>query len=321
VGNPGAGIGVAGFAAIHAGVQGTSTSGEGVIGESGSGMGVWGVSTSYTGVRGWSNSQHGVYGETLGGAGYGVYGTNSATSTSGYLAGTYGVFGQNDANLKIAIYGTTSGSSATGVSGVATGSNGTGVAGMANAGTNAWGVYGASNTGYAGYFAGKVNITGTLSKGGGSFKIDHPLDPEHKYLYHSFVESPDMMDIYNGTVVTDASGFATVNMPEWFEALNRDFRYQLTVIGGDGFPQAKIAREVAGNAFVIQTSVPGTKVSWQVTGIRHDRFAEAHRIPVEEVKPDEEQGSYLHPAEWGQSPERSVETAVHPRPVEEPESR
>ena len=56
----------------------------------------------------------------------------------------------------------------------------------------------------AGRFTGDVAISGTLSKGGGSLKIDHPLDPENKYLYHSFVESPDMMNIYNGTITTDA---------------------------------------------------------------------------------------------------------------------
>ena len=34
-----------------------------------------------------------------------------------------------------------------------------------------------------------------MSKPGGSFKIDHPVDPACKYLYHSFVESPDMMNV------------------------------------------------------------------------------------------------------------------------------
>src|SRR5262249_35543573 len=89
------------------------------------------------------------------------------------------------------------------------------------------GVAGATN-GLAGEFLGDVSVSGNLSKGGGSFKIDHPLDPENKYLYHSFVESPDMMNVYNGNVVTDASGDAFVEMPEYFEALNKDFRYQLT---------------------------------------------------------------------------------------------
>src|SRR5262249_61136694 len=50
--------------------------------------------------------------------------------------------------------------------------------------------------GLAGMFFGDVSISGNLSKGGGSFKIDHPLDPENKYLYHSFVESPDMKNIH-----------------------------------------------------------------------------------------------------------------------------
>jgi hypothetical protein len=243
-----------------------------------------------------------------------VYGKNTTNTTTGYLGGTYAVFGQVDGNLKTAIYGSTSGNTSLAVSGVSTGTNGIGVAGSANSGSNAWAVFGTSTSGYAGWFAGKVNITGTLSKGGGSFKIDHPLDPEHEYLYHSFVESPDMMNIYNGNVTTDASGEAVVTLPDWFEALNRDFRYQLTVIGQ--FAQAIVATKISGNHFMIRTDKPGVEVSWMVTGIRHDRFAEAHRIPVEEIKPDEEQGTYLHPTEWGQPEERSVEHALRARAAE-----
>jgi hypothetical protein len=141
-----------------------------------------------------------------------------------------------------------------------------------------------------------ASFAGTLSKGAGSFKIDHPLDPENKYLYHSFVESPDMMNVYNGNVTTDADGYATVTLPDWFEALNRDFRYQLTVIDdGDDWVFAKVAREVKDNSFALRTSRPQTKVSWQVTGIRQDAFANRNRIPVEEEKPESERGTYLHP--------------------------
>jgi len=136
-------------------------------------------------------------------------------------------------------------------------------------------------------------VNGTVSKGGGSFKIDDPLDPANKTLSHSFVESPDMMNIYNGNVVTDGHGRATVELPAYFESLNRDFRYQLTVIGQ--FAQAIVVEKVHDNRFVIRTSKPGVEVSWQVTGIRHDAYANAHRIPVEEVKSPEEQGHYLHP--------------------------
>ncbi len=145
--------------------------------------------------------------------------------------------------------------------------------------------------------AGNLTIPGTLTKGGLAFRIDHPLDPENKYLSHSGIESPDMMNIYNGNVRLDANGEAWVELPDWFEALNQDFRYQLTCIGG--FAPVYVAQEIQNNRFQIAGGTPGMKVSWQVTGIRHDPYAEAHRIPVEEEKPPEERGTYLHPVEYG----------------------
>jgi trimeric autotransporter adhesin len=153
-------------------------------------------------------------------------------------------------------------------------------------------------------FTGNVTISGSISKGSGSFKIDHPLDPANKYLYHSFVESPDMKNIYDGNITTDNDSLATVTMPEWFEALNRDFRYQLTVIGQ--FSQAIVASEISHNQFTIRTDKPNVKVSWQVTGIRQDAYANAYRIQVEEDKPPQEQGHYLHPELFGASPEQAV---------------
>jgi hypothetical protein len=160
---------------------------------------------------------------------------------------------------------------------------------------------------------GNVNIPGTLSKGSGSFKIDHPLDPANKYLYHSFVESPDMMNVYNGNVVTDQRGMATVTLPSYFEALNQDFRYQLTVIGQ--FSQAIVAKEIRSNRFTIRTSKPLVKVSWQVTGIRHDAYADAHRIEVEVEKPQQEQGRYLHPDLFGAPAEQAIDYLAPPAPM------
>jgi hypothetical protein len=186
-----------------------------------------------------------------------------------------------------------------GVSGYATGGSGMnyGVYGVATGtGTN-HGVYGLASGGssnFAGYFSGDVHVNGTLSKGGGSFKIDHPLDPENKYLYHSFVESPDMKNIYDGVVVLDGRGEALVQFPDWFDPLNRDFRYQLTAIGAPG-PNLYIAEKISSNRFKIAGGEPRMEVSWQVTGIRQDRFAEANRIPVEEDKLPEDRGKYLHP--------------------------
>ncbi|GAI41369.1 unnamed protein product, partial [marine sediment metagenome] len=174
-------------------------------------------------------------------------------------------------------------------------------------------VYGYSGSGYAGYFQGRVRITGNLSKGSGSFKIDHPLDPENKFLQHSFVESPDMMNIYNGNVTLDENGRATVRVPDYFEALNRDFRYQLTAIGAPG-PNLYIAEKISDNRFKIAGGKPGMEISWQVTGIRHDPYAVANRIAVEEVKPAEECGYYLHPKAYGFTEEKGIETVRNPRP-------
>ena len=157
-----------------------------------------------------------------------------------------------------------------------------------------------------------------LSKGGGTFKIDHPNDPENKYLYHSFVESPDMMNIYNGNITTDAQGYATVTMPDYFSALNVDFRYQLTVIGT--FAQAIIKEEIGNGQFKIQTNSPNVKVSWQVTGVRNDKFAQANRVQVEVEKPTEEKGLYLHSEAWGQSKDKDMNYIIHQKPIEDKEA-
>jgi hypothetical protein len=128
-------------------------------------------------------------------------------------------------------------------------------------------------------------------------------------FYHSFVESPDMMNIYNGVVVLDDAGQATVILPEWFEALNRDFRYQLTAIGAPG-PNLYIADEVANNRFKIAGGKAGSRVSWQVTGVRHDVWADAHRIPLEVEKTGDDKGKYLHPELFGLGRDKS---SIHGR--------
>ncbi|MBK6976531.1 MAG: hypothetical protein IPH28_05005 [Cytophagaceae bacterium] len=152
--------------------------------------------------------------------------------------------------------------------------------------------------------SGNLTVGGNLSKGSGTFKIDHPQDPENKYLLHSFVESPDMMNIYNGNIITDSKGYATIKLPDYFEALNMDFRYQLTVIGA--FSQAIVAEKVKKNQFKIQTQKPNVEVSWQVTGVRKDAYAEKNRIKTEVEKPDDEKGYYLHPEAYDLPANRGV---------------
>jgi len=196
---------------------------------------------------------------------------------------------------------------------------GWGVRGRSNApdNGNAAAVYGENHNGFAGYFDGKVWVTshatfvgnvqvdgqldvnGALNKHGANhFTIDHPLDPPNKYLLHAAVESPDMMNVYNGNVLTDGGGNATVELPSYFEALNRDFRYQLIPIGD--FAQAIVAEEVKDNRFTIKTDKPNVRVSWQITGIRQDAWANAHPMKVEVERSEGERGKYSTPEEHGQ---------------------
>lgn len=137
-----------------------------------------------------------------------------------------------------------------------------------------------------GTISGNLTVNGTLSKGSGSFLIDHPLNPTEQVLRHSFVESPDMKNVYDGIVELDENGEALVELPEYFETLNVKFRYQLTSVGG--YAPLYVKQEISGNQFVIASANnskdAGLKVSWQVTGVRNDPYAQVHPIVVEEEK-------------------------------------
>ena len=262
------------------------------------------------------NAGVGVRGMNVGG-GIGVAGTGGTTGVegssrdgtgvSGFSTTYNGVRGNSETNHGVRGESTNGTGLAAGVFGRSGGLHSNGVIGEANNGSVAYGVWGRSTSGYAGYFSGKVTVTGTLFKGGGGFRIDHPLDPENKYLSHSFVESPDMLNVYNGNVTTDDNGNASVMLPDYFEALNQDFRYQLTVIGQ--FAQAIVAEEIRNNQFTIKTDKPNVKVSWQVTGIRKDLFAEMYRVPVEENKSADEIKTYLDPEPYGKPKDQGVDYA------------
>jgi hypothetical protein len=146
---------------------------------------------------------------------------------------------------------------------------------------------------FAGNFTGDLNVTGAITAGTKDFKIDHPIDPANKYLVHASVESSEMKNIYDGTIVLDGNGQAVVELPNWFE----------------------------GNRFTIAGGTPGVEVSWQVTGVRHDRFAEANPLVVEQEKVERERGYYVHPNLYEQPEEKGIEWARHPELMERMKER
>jgi hypothetical protein len=155
------------------------------------------------------------------------------------------------------------------------------------------GLYASGKT-FAAKFETDIQVTGTVFKEHSQFKIDHPVTPSEKYLYHGAVESDEMKNVYDGEVVTDVDGTAEVSLPGWFEALNERIRYQLTPIGMPA-PNLHVAQEISQGRFRIAGAPPGVKVCWQVSGVRRDAYARAHPLTVEVDKAAHERGRYLHP--------------------------
>ncbi len=269
--------------------------GTGIVGESPTGTAIYGTSSSGMAIYGVSISNHAIYGNSSSGLGvYGVSATNGGVLGQGWVGVQGNASGTQDSQ---------------GVRGDNGGKNDVSWAGLFN--------------GRVGVF-GNLQVYGTLTKSAGSFKIDHPLDPANKYLSHSFVESPDMKNVYDGVATTDGKGEAVVILPDWFEALNKDFRYQLTAIGQQA--QAWILEEVKNNQFKIKTDKPQVKISWQVTGIRHDAYADKNRIPVEENKPAAEKGTYINPELFNMPVSKKLkvdkqETVLTPVPAKMPKQR
>lgn len=285
--------------------------------------GVYGLATDGSkysfGVTGISNSatastlRLGVYGS---GVSAGILGT--ATGGSGYLwintlssltPGAVGITRTVTSGRPVGLLAHASNTTSFGASGLLTICDSNqynyGVEAYANNGSSSnFAIYAsaANASPYAGYFAGAIYAT-SASSSIKSFKIDHPQDPENKYLYHSSIESPDMMNIYNGNIVTDAEGNATIQLPSYFMVLNKDFKYQLTCMGQ--FAQAIVTEEIKDNKFVIKTDKPNVKVSWMVTGVRQDAAANYARVQPEVEKPASEKGFYLMPEAYGFGPERN----------------
>jgi hypothetical protein len=301
-------IGVYGGSTLAAGVEGVSAQADGGdftggLASSGiPGVGVKGTGGDDSGGNGNGGGDGGIFyggagAGSSGGGGDGIegYGGYSSAATAG--AGVVGYGGQSNANTGTA------------------GDGGDFFAYPSTKGIAGEGIYAQASTtdesgGYAGSFSGNVTIDGTLFADAKDFKIDHPSDPANKYLVHASIESSEMVNIYSGNVTTDELGLATVQLPSWFETLNGDLRYQLTVVGRRA--QAWIAQEVKDGKFQIASDATNTKVSWQITGVRQDAYAKAHPLVVEQSKNARERGFYKHPELYGQPAQKQTEWGRNP---------
>jgi hypothetical protein len=242
------------------------------------------------GVGGFSSTHTGVFGHN-GGSGQGVWGVSQ---------GGWGVFGE-------AL------------------TNGVGVRAMVNITPTftGYGLYASciESDDIAVHAVGRLTATGTKS-----FRIDHPLDPANKYLFHYCAESDSPTNFYSGKVTLDDRGEATVTLPPYFAAINKDPRYTLTAIGAP-MPLLHIAQEIdedqltAANtsepgdaltisAFRIAGGIPNARVSWRVEATRNDRWVQTHGAPVEQDKLSSEKGTYQHPDLYN----APSDSALHSRP-------
>jgi hypothetical protein len=282
--------------------------GYGILGNSASssGTGVYGHAVAPSG------STIGGYFDSISPSGTGAYGYATASSGS-----TIGVYGRSDSSTGIGVYGNAPSAGSGGTFGgyfnsASTAGQGAHCVNTAGSGTT-YGVVGEvlSASGYGVYSLGRLAATGTKA-----FRIDHPADPQNKYLLHYCAEGPEPQNAYNGKATLDGRGEATIELPAYFAGINKDPRYTLTPIGAP-MPMLHIAAEIdedalaRGNAanpgdalptvsFRIAGGVPGGKVSWRVDALRYDRWVQRYGAPVEADKPPDEKGAYQHPELYAQ---------------------
>ena len=332
---------------VGRGVYGYATSNSGVnygvygISNSYSGVGVYGhgngTNGDYVGVQGVTESTTtgsgvlGVASATTGDA-YGVRGEVAGwgTGVSGYAShptgDTIGGYFEVASTAGVAVSGLTAALTGNAVAGFfqSQGDNGRGVVGMTIAGGatgTPYGVRGQASTatlGYGVYAVGDMGASGLKP-----FRIDHPADPENKYLLHYAAESPEVINFYSGKVMLDGTGGALVELPAYFASINKDPRYMLTALGAP-MPLLHVAEEISEAAllageqaepgvpppvctFRISGGTPGGRVSWRVEALRNDLRVRLHGAPVEREKGTSERGRYQHPEYYGQPPEKGMD--------------
>lgn len=250
----------------------------------------------------------GVFGRQNASGGYGGQFYGAGFSSDGLLG-----YAANDAGTGIGVEGwarspdgkgvyglVVAGVQNAGVVGNSWSTDGNGMIAQATTGSFAYGIWAKAPQAVGVFCQGALQVTGNKA-----FRIDHPDDPENKYLLHYCSEGPEPLNVYRGNVTTDGTGSAIIRLPSYFEEINRDFSYQLTVIDdGEDFVLAKVSQPVKENSFSIRTSKPNVRVSWQVSGVRNDRYVRYYGAPVEVNKTEKDRGTYQHPELYGLPEER-----------------
>ena len=261
------------FSTIQSSTASSSTNASGIIGNSTGAA--WGVSGQ---VAQSATAHAAVYGSNLrttGGHGVFGIGVNGVVGQTSYSAGN-AVYGENFDN--IAPLGN----------------------GIGTAGKGYYGVLGEDR-----YLGGVSGAYGVLSNGNlgatgtKTFLIDHPEDPENKFLRHFSTESNEVLNIYRGNVVMDANGEAIVELPSYYDAINTNPSYHLTPIGG--YAQLYIKEELNDGKFIIAGGTDGLKVSWTVYSERNDAYLQTYpdQRATELEKREGQKGKYVMPALYG----------------------
>jgi hypothetical protein len=232
-----------------------------------------------------------------------LFATNSTTSTATTAAG---IWGQSSGVRGVVGLSSLANANSIGINGQYIGGgniDAIGTLGLAN-----------SNAGWGYGIVGQANWRGVHSQGNFSatgtkaFQIDHPADPENKFLLHYCMESPEVLNLYRGTVTLDANGEAYIEMPEYFHLININFSYQLTPVGA-AMPGLFVAEEIDANGkFKVSGGAANKKVSWVVYAERNDKWVQQHPLSkaVELDKKPHEKGKYLHPELYNQPREKAI---------------
>lgn len=235
--------------------------------------------------------------EATGSAQSAILGNNLRTNGGHGLMGQgfNGTIGETNYSQGFAVYGEN-------YDAVAPIGNGVGVAGIGYYGVLGQDRYLGQQAGAYGVFSnGNFVATGTKS-----FMIDHPLDPENKFLKHFTLESNEVLNVYRGNATFADNGEAVITLPDYFTSVNANVSYQLTPIGAS--MTLYIKEKITNNAFVIAGGMAGKEVSWAVFAERNDAYLQQYpeHKNAEPEKRANEKGKYLMPALFQQSKNKGI---------------